>query len=327
LSCFNLFEMRRVRMKAYAIDEIGTPGSLQDLPVPEPEEGQVRISVAAAGVNPFDNAVIQGYLQGGMEHRFPLVPGMDASGTVEAVGDGVEAWSIGDEVFGSVGKRFLGGGTLAELGTMAAGTIARKPFSIDHLVAAAIPVAGVTALTMADTLQLSEGQIAVVVGATGGVGSYFVQLATRRGARVVAVCSGQNGEYARGLGAVDVIDYTTEDAAEAVRSRYPSGIDAVADMHGDGEGLARLAEYVRPGGHVSSAVGAADVDALGSREIEATNVSGRVTTASLETLVGMLDRGEIVSPEIRALSLAEADQALSAIASGHTRGKIVVTPR
>src|SRR5437667_63419 len=83
------------------------PGSVKDIPVPEPGEGQVLIRVAAAGLNPFDAAVVQGRLEAMMEHRFPLVPGMDASGTVEAVAEGVTEWAVGDEVFGSVGKAHL----------------------------------------------------------------------------------------------------------------------------------------------------------------------------------------------------------------------------
>jgi NADPH:quinone reductase-like Zn-dependent oxidoreductase len=312
-------------MKAFAIDELGQPGSLHELPVPEPAEGQVRVRVAAAGLNPFDNAVVQGFLKDRMEHRFPLVPGMDGSGTVDAVGPGVSAWSVGDEVFGSVGKPYLGEGTLAELTTMSAGTIARKPPSFDHVTAAAIPTAGVTALNMADALALGEGQTVVAIGATGGVGSYLVQLATRRGAQVVAVCSGENADYARRLGAADVVDYAAGDLAEAVRSRYPDGIDSIADMHGDKEALARLAEQVRPGGHVASVVGAVDAEGLGSRGIEATNVTGRVTTGSLEALTGMMVAGEIAAPEIRPFSLPDAGEALAAVASHHVRGKIVVT--
>jgi NADPH:quinone reductase len=313
-------------MNAYAIDELGAPGSLHDVPDPKPEEGQVRIRVAAAGLNPFDNAVIHGYLKDRMEHRFPLIPGMDGSGTVDAVGEGLEGWSVGDEVFGSVGKNYLGEGTLAELTTMSAATIARKPRSLDHLAAAAIPVAGVTGLMMADASGLSEGRVVVTIGATGGVGSYFVQLSARRGATVVAVCRGENAEYARRLGAADVIDYSAEDVVEAVRSRYPDGIDAVADMHGDGDQVARLAEQLRVRGHVVSAVGAADVEGLGSRGIQATNVMGRVTTESLEVLAGMLDREEITSPEIHSIPLIETDQAFAQVATGHTRGKVVVAP-
>ena len=312
-------------MRAYAIDEFGKPGSVEDVPTPEPGEGEVRVRVAAAGLNPFDNAVIQGYLKDRMEHRFPLVPGMDASGTVEAVGLGVSAWSIGDEVFGSVGKMHLGEGTLAELVTMSAGTIARKRPSLEHASAAAVPTAGVTALIMADALAIGEGLTAVAIGATGGVGSHFVQLATLRGARVVAVCRGENADYARRLGAVDVVDYTTGDAAEAVRSRYPGGIDVIADMHGDKESLARLARLVRSGGHVASAVGAADVDALKGRGIEATNVMGLVTTERLEALSRMSEAGEIVAPEIRRFSLQDAGDALAAVATSHVRGKVVVT--
>lgn len=313
-----------MRMKAFAIDDFGAPGSVRDLPVPEPVEGQLRLRVVAAGLNPFDVAVVQGYLKDQMENRFPLVPGMDASGTVEALGEGVEGCAVGDEVFGSVGKSYLGEGTMAEFVTVSGGTVARKPSSFDHTVAAAIPTAGVTALDIADALALSHGQTVIAVGATGGVGSYFVQLAARRGARVVAVCRGENADYAQGLGATDVIDYEADDVVDAIRSRYPDGIDAVADMHGDAQRLTRLSEHVPSGGHVASIVGAADTETLGARGIEATNVAGRVTTASLEVLSGMFDAGEIVAPEIRAYPLEDASEALSAVATGHVRGKVVV---
>jgi NADPH:quinone reductase-like Zn-dependent oxidoreductase len=312
-------------MKAFAIEEFAGPGSEHDLPVPEPSEGQLRVRVAVAGLNPFDNAVVQGYLKDMMEHRFPLVPGMDASGTVDALGEGVDGWTVGDDVFGSVGKPILGEGTMAQFVTVSAGTVARKPPSLDHTVAAAVPTAGVTALIMADALELSDGHTVVAVGATGGVGSSLIQIAARRGARVVAVCSGENADYARRLGAVDVIDYAAGDVVEAVRSRYPDGIDAVADMHGDRDALASLADHVPSGGHIASAVGAADVDALTQRGVQATNVQGRVMTASLELLAGMLTAGEMVAPELRSFSWADAAEALSAIATGHVRGKLVVT--
>lgn len=314
-------------MKAFAIDGFGEQGSVRDLPVPEPAKGQLRLRVGTAGLNPFDVAVVKGYLKDHMEHRFPLVPGMDASGTVDAVGEGVEGHALGDEVFGSVGKGYLGEGTLAEFTTVAAGTATHKPPSFDHTVAAAIPTAGITALNMADTLVLSNGQTVVVIGATGGVGSYFVQLAARRGARVVAICRGENADYARGLGAADVIDYSAGDVADAVRSRNADGIDAVADMHGDAEQLAELGEQVPSGGRVASVVGAVDIETLGARGVEGTNVQGRVTTESLEVLSGMIEAGEIVVPEIHTHPLAEAGEALAAVGTGHVRGKIVVTVR
>jgi NADPH:quinone reductase len=313
-------------MKAFAIDELGQPGSMRDIQEPDPGEDEVRIRVAAAGLNPFDSAVVQGYLKDQMEHRFPLVPAADASGTVEEVGAGVTGLAVGDEVFGSVGKKYLGGGTLAEFATLSVGTVARKPDSIDHPSAAAVPVAGVTALTMVDAIPTAEGGVVVAIGATGGVGSHLVQLAVRRGFRVLAVCRGQNGDYARELGAADVVDYTAEDVVEAVGSRLPGGVHAIADMHGDKDLVARLADHVRAGGYVTSAVGAADEEAMGRRGIGATNVMGRVKTGPLESLAAMLDKGEIVSPTIRTFPLTEASNALAEVGSGHVRGKIVVVP-
>jgi NADPH2:quinone reductase len=312
-------------MRAFALEELGKPGSVVEVPVPEPAEGQVRIRVAAAGLNPFDNAVIQGSLKDQMEHRFPFIPGADASGMVEALGEGVTGWSIGDEAFGSVGKMYMGEGTLAEFATMSTGTIARKPVSVEHADAAAVPVAGVTALTIVEAASVSDGDVVVAIGATGGVGSYLVQLAARPGARVLAMSSAANAEYARRLGAAEVIDYAAGDVVEAVRSLAPDGVDVIAEMHG-GDDTARLAELVRPGGRVVSAVGGADEDTLKARGIEASNVSGRVATASLETLAGMLERGEIESAEIRSFPLADAAQAFDQVGSGHTRGKIVVVP-
>lgn len=311
-------------MRAFAIEEFGKPGSVQEVRVPEPAEGQVRIRVAVASVNPFDNAVLNGYLKDRMEHRFPLVPGLDASGTVDALGDGVQGWKVGDEVFGSVGKMYLGEGTMGEFATMSAGTIARRPASIDHSLAAAIPTAGVTAVTMADALQLSSGQVVVAVGATGGVGSYFIQVAKQRGATVVAVCSAANADYARGLGAAEVIDYTAGEVAAAVRSSHPEGIDAIAAMNGDAQSIAGLVDQLRPGGRVASAVGSADADALSSRGFEGTNVMGMVATVPLDGLVEMLERKELTGPQIRSFSFDEAGKAFAQVATGHTRGKVVI---
>src|SRR5436190_2323269 len=173
----------RPLMKGFALEAFGQQGAVTDLPEPSPGEGQIRIRVAAAGLNPFDNAVMQGYMKDHMEHRFPLVPGMDASGTVDAVGAGVTDWAVGDDAFGSVGKSYFGEGTLAEFTTMSTATVGHKLAALEHTAAAAIPVAGVTALNMVDALLPRDGDIVVAFGATGGVGSYFVQLATRLGAR------------------------------------------------------------------------------------------------------------------------------------------------
>ena len=313
-------------MKAFALDAFGEAGSIHDMPDPEPSEGQVRIRVAAAGLNPFDTWVLQGALKDDMEHRFPLIPAADASGSVDAVGPGVTGYGVGDEVFGSVGKPLMGEGSLAELATMSTSTIARKPASVDHADAAAIPIAGVTALNMLDAVPLADGHVVVVIGATGGVGSYLAQIATARGARVVAINSAANADYARSLGVADVIAYDEGDVLEAVRSRYPDGIDGVANLHRDQGLVARLGESVRSGGFVVSATGGVDVESLSQRDVTAVNASGRVATEALETIVELLENKEIMSPAIRTFPLGETNDAFALVGSGHIRGKVLVTP-
>jgi NADPH:quinone reductase-like Zn-dependent oxidoreductase len=313
-------------MRAFAIDRLGDSGGIRDVDEPSPDAGEVSIRVAAAGLNPFDVAVLRGYMDGRMEHRFPLVPGSDAAGTIEAVGDDVDGWGPGDEVFGTVGKMYLGGGTLAEVATMSTRTIAKRPDAVDADTAAAIPVAGGTALTMADALAIAKGDVVVVIGATGGVGSYFVPIATARGAHIVAVARGRNADYARERGAAEVVDYTAVDVVEELGSRYADGIAAVADMHGDGELVARIAEHVREGGRVASAVGAANVEVLAPRGIEATNVMGMVDSDSIATVAAMLEGREIPAPELHRFSLDETARAIDEVASGHVRGKVVVVP-
>jgi NADPH:quinone reductase-like Zn-dependent oxidoreductase len=312
-------------MLAFAIDNFGQSGSVRELPTPEPARGEVRVRVSVAGVNPVDGAVAEGYLKDMLEHRFPLVPGVDASGVVDAVGEGVDTWVPGDEVFGAVGRMYFGEGTYAEFAAMSAGTIARRPGSVGHPEAASIPTPGVTALTMLEALALGQNEILLAIGAPGGVGSFLIQLAARRGARVIAVCRGENADYVRGLGATDVIDYTAEEVGEALRSRYPDEIDAIADMVGQKEEVTRLSERVRPGGRVASCVGGADEVALGQRGIKATNVSAMVTSEQLAMLAQMLADGRLQSPPIQPFFLPDAGDALLKIASRHVRGKLVLS--
>ena len=313
-------------MKAFALDDLGQPGSIRELPDPQPGSGEVRIQVAAASLNPFDASVIRGYVKDYMEHRFPLIPGADASGTIDAVGDGVTGFTIGDEVFGVPGKASVGEGSLAQYVTLSAGTIARKPAALDPPTAAAIPIAGVTAKQMIETMAISKGHVIVVLGATGGVGSYLVQLAARAGAHVVAVCSTRNEEYARALGAAEVIDYTKSDVVDTIAKRFPHGIDGVADLVGDKDVITGIAGAIKEGGHFSSAVRSADEEALSARGISGANVQGNVTTAELSAIAGLLERKEIRAPELRTVPLTEAASALDAVGSGHVRGKIVVIP-
>jgi NADPH:quinone reductase-like Zn-dependent oxidoreductase len=296
------------------------------MPVPEPAPGEIRVRVAAVGANPVDNAILQGYMKDMLEHRFPLVPGIDASGTIDAVADDVKTWKVGDAVFGASGKSYFGAGTYAEYATMSEGSVASKPSSLQHEQAAAIPTAGVTALMLLDALEPQEGDVVLAIGAVGGVGSYFVQLAAQRGARVIAVSRSINADYVRSLGAEDLIDYTSEDIGEAIAARHDQGIDAIADMVGNKEELASAIRRVKAGGRVASCVGAVDEGGLAQRDLSGRNVRAVVTTERLELLAAGRTSGRWRDPDIESLPLDQASEALARLAGRHVRGKLVLKP-
>jgi NADPH2:quinone reductase len=313
-------------MRAFAIDEFGAQGSVRDLPDPTPGEGQVRVRVEAASVNPADAWMANGAYKDFMPHVFPLVLGSDFGGTVERVGPGVDGLAVGDPVFGMHGKGNVGEGTFAEYTIASVGTVARRPAEIDPAFGTALSLAGVSAVEMLDASDPGPGDVVVIIGATGGIGSIATQLATARGATVVAITRAENHGYARELGAAETLDYEEGDVADVVRAAHPDGIAAVLDTAGDKEELGRLGELVRTGGHVVSMKGAAEIDALATRGISGINVRTQATTEKLERLARSVSDGTLHRPEIATVPLAETGQALADIASGHTRGKVVVLP-
>jgi NADPH2:quinone reductase len=309
-------------MRAFALDAFGQPGSIHDLPDPDPAEGQVRVRVAAASLNPFDNFVLQGYLKDRMEHRFPLIPAGDLAGTVDALGPKVDGFAVGDSVFGTTGKMVLGEGTLAELTTASTGTIAKRPASIGDVEAAALPLAGVSALMSVEAAAPKPKDVVVVVGASGGIGSYAVQLASARGAHVVAVTSKSNIEYVKGLGADEVIDRTSSDVLETLQSKHSDGVASIIDTASDAPTLARLSEAVRTGGTITSMKGAAAIEDLAKRGITGVNISTAVTTERLEHLADLAAGGKLKAPRIKAFTLEQAGEAFKLL--GQTGGKLVV---
>lgn len=314
-------------MKAYALTAADQPAALVDLPEPGVPAGGVRVRVRAASVNGIDVYEANGYLLAMMEHRFPVVVGRDFAGVVDAVGEGRTDLAVGDEVFGFVPTvPPLEAGTWAEL--LAGGpelVVTRKPTGISFETAASIPLAGATALDSVDAPAIGAGDTVLVVGATGGVGSFAVQLAAQRGATVIATAkAGGEDAYVRGLGAIDAVDYATGDVAEAVSARYPAGIDVLIDLVSRGDAFAAVAGLVRAGGRIATTLGAADIDGLAARGIRATNVMGVPTPAKLDALAAQVAAGTIRVEMQWAFPLAEAAAALAAFGAG-TRCKIVLT--
>jgi NADPH:quinone reductase-like Zn-dependent oxidoreductase len=311
-------------MRAIAEERFGGPIALMDLPAPEIGTGEVLIRVRAAGVNPFDWKVADGILEDERKHRFPLILGFDAAGVVERVGAGVTELAEGDEVYGYLFKPVVGGGAYAEYVSAPAAIIAKKPESVGFAEAAALPTPGLTALDLVDAVDPGEGDTVLVVGATEGIGSYAVQLAARRGARVIATTRRANEAFVRELGTAETIDHTREDIVEAVLVAHPDGIEAVVDVASDHEALDRIVRLVKKGGRVASSVYATDPEDLARRGIEATNIGMRPDARRLAELSRLVDAGEISVRLERAFPLERAPEALEESRTGHVRGKIVL---
>ena len=311
-------------MRAFAVDSFGEAGSIHDLPVPEPAEGQVRVRVEAASINPFDLFVLKGFLKDRMEHHFPLIPCSDFSGVVDAIGPGVTGLSRGDRIFGTTGMRSLGKGTLAEYATASLTTIAATPPGLSAVEAAALPLAGVSALQSVDAVDPHERDVVVVVGASGAIGGYAVQLAAMRGARVTGVTSAAHVGYVMSLGAAEVVDRTLGDVAAALKAKHPGGVAAVIDTTSDAPALASYAELVRKGGTVTSMRGAAAVEELEKRGVRGVNISTAMTAEKLAELAGLVAGGKLKPGLIHEFPLEQAAEAL-ALSGQAAGGKIVVT--
>jgi NADPH:quinone reductase-like Zn-dependent oxidoreductase len=311
-------------MRAIAKDEFGGSVSLMNLPVPEIGADEVLIRVQAAGVNPFDWKVADGILKDEKEHHFPLIMGFDAAGVVERVGADVTSLFEGDEVYGYLSKPVMGRGSYAEYVVSPAAIVAKKPEAVSFAEAAALPMPGLTAMDLVDAVDLRKGETVLIVGATGGVGSYAVQLAARRGARVIATARGANEAFVRELGATETIDHSREDVIEAMLIAHPDGIEAIIDVVSDPNALRRMARLVKKGGRIASSVYAADVQHLSERGVRATNVGMQPEAWRLEELARMVDAGEISVQLERTFALEKAREALEESRSGHVRGKIVL---
>jgi NADPH2:quinone reductase len=311
-------------VRAFALDEFGQVGSIREVPDPEPGDGEVVIRVKAAGLNATDMAVMSGMLKDYFETRFPLVPGLDASGVVERVGTGVDGYHEGDEVYGFVRRPVMGVGTLAERVALPIGGIEHKPASLSHERAAVVGHAGLTAIAAVDAAAPEQGHRMVILGATGGVGSYATQLATERGAHVIAVTRGDYADYARSMGAADVIDYTAGDAAGAIRERYPDGIDSAIDLVGIPELVASVANLVRSGGRVVSTVLPPDFEGLAARGVQGAMAMRTTHEDQFPAMAARIAEGEIKSPAIQTFKFDDVGDALALQATKHVRGKVAV---
>ncbi len=311
-------------MRALHVPAAGQRPQLSDLPVPEPGEGQVLIRVKAAGLNAIDNGIAAGMMGEMMEHAYPLVLGRDAAGVVAATGPGVTGIAVGEEVFGHVLLAPpIQAGTLAEYALLPAAGTAPKPAGLDWVAAAALPLAGAAASAAVDAVGPKPGDVVLLVGAAGGVGSYAVQLLAAKGATVLATGTPADTERLTGLGAATVLDYTTAPVADQVRAAYPGGIDALIDLVSYAPDDLPLTA-LRKGGKVASSLGAASDEALAADGLTGSNIMAMPTREVIAALAGQVADGTLKVDVETILPLANAADGLATLASGEARGKIVV---
>jgi NADPH:quinone reductase len=312
-------------MKAWIAEDYGPPTSLRfgEIETPRVTQGFVLVRMRAAAVNPWDVKVITGAVKDFAPLKAPHVPGIDGSGVIENVGSRVTEYAPGDAVLGN----FTRGGTLAEFAVINPGPgLTRKPDALDFVHAAAIPLAGLTAMTILRALDLHEGQRLLIVGATGGLGLFVTQLARLRGAHVVATARAEDRDYIRSLGAEDDIDYAAGDVVTQIRNRYRDGVDAVADVINGGDALLTIAAALKPGGTLVSSLYGPDQSAYPNR-ISVRYIQTSPQPGDLAELARLASAGTLRVEVGKTYPFTEASQALSDLSdpTKHTRGKLVVT--
>lgn len=304
-------------MQAIRVHRYGGPEELklEQVPRPEPGAGEVLVRVYVTNVLPIEWKVRQGLMQGYFPVAFPYIPGNTFAGVIEQVGPSVTDWKVGQEVFGKSSR-----GSYAEYTTASQEAIALKPPALAF--EEVVPILG-GATTAWEALfergELQPDQRVLILGASGGVGSFAVQLAKWKRAEVVGTTSTVNTEYVRELGADQVVDYTTTTVEQAVRD-----VDLVVDTVGGqaGEGAWPV---IKRGGSFVSIVGMPSQEKAQESGIRALFFSAKPTTTErLQLIARLIDSGQIKATPARAFPLHEANDAQESSQSGHGRGRIVL---
>lgn len=312
-------------MKAANFREFGGPESvkLSILEVPELKEGEVLIRIKAAGVNPVDAVISKGYYKEMMPHSLPVIPGWDFCGVVEKRGHAARRFNVGDEVYAYARRPEIKWGTFAEYIVIPDSYIAEKPKNLSFKEAAGIPLAGLTAYqSLYDAGKLQQNQTVLILGASGGVGSFAIQLAKAKGAQVIGVASEKNHAFMKELGTDHTIDYRHKHVGEATKEIYPEGVDLIFDCT-SGETLQKSLSALKPSGKLVSILNQGkDLDP----DINFEFVFVEPNARQLDHLREMADAGKLKVHVSSTYSLNEAAEAIKQIQTLHTTGKIVIVP-
>src|SRR5436853_6025341 len=309
----------RSTIKAIVVHEFGGPEVLkyEDVPKPEPKENEVLIRVIAAGMNPVDGMVSAGMFAKHSKNAFSKIPGYDVAGIVEKTGAKLEKYKPGDAVYAYIGLKE--GGGYAEYAVATDKEVSPKPKSLTFEEAAAVPLAAETAWqALFDTAKLSAGQTVLIHGGSGGVGSFAIQIAKARGAKVFATASTPNQDLLKQLGADVAIDYTKTKFEDVAKD-----VDVVLDSVGK-DTLARSYGVVKKGGFIATLVAEPDQTKLDKHGIRGAPISVKPNATELAEITKLIEEKKIRPIVSLVLPLTEAVKAQEQAATHHTRGKIVL---
>ena len=319
LSDFSSAESATPTMKAVVIHEYGGPEVLkyEDVQRPEPKDDQLLIRVIAAGVNPVDAMIRSGMFDREGTRAFPIILGGDVAGVVEKVGSKITKFKAGDPVFAYVSLDNSGG--YAQYALVKEGEAASKPKSLTYVEAAAVPIVALTAWqALIDNAKLSAGQTVLIHGGSGGVGSFAIQIAEAHGAKVIATASTANQDLLKQLGADTAVDYTKQKFEDVAKD-----VDVVLDSIGR-DTLARSYGVVKKGGFIVSLVARPNQAELDKHGIRGAALSVEPNSDELAQIGSLIDEKKVRVIVSQTLPLPEARKAQEQVATGHTRGKIVL---
>src|SRR5437773_200460 len=319
LAATSLGQADKPTMKAVVIHEYGGPEVLkyEDVPQPEPKQDQLRIRVIAAGVNPVDGMIRSGMFDKEGHRAFPVILGGDISGVVEKVGSNITKFKSGDPAFAYVSLDNSGG--YAQYAVVTEREAAPKPKSLTYVEAAAVPIVALTAWqALIDTAKLKAGQTVLIHGGSGGVGSFAIQIAKAHGAKVIATASAANQELLKQLGADVAIDYTKQNFENVAKD-----VDVMLDSIGK-DTLARSYGVMKKGGIIVSLVARPDPAELAKHGIRGEALSVDPNSDELSEIGKLIDEKKINVIVSQTFPLSEARKAQEQVATGHTRGKIVL---
>lgn len=313
-------------MKAVIIKEFGDRSKLiyTDVEKPNVCEGEVLIRIKAAGVNPVDTKIREGLLAKRLPNKLPIVLGWDLAGIVVDTGHSARRFKPGDEVYAYARRMVIQNGTYAEYISLPESYVSHKPSNISFEEAASVPLAGLTAFqAIFEKGKLTKNQKLLVLGASGGVGSFAIQFAKVKGATVYALAGNKRADYLKEIGADYVLDYTQENWPATFMDLLPEGADCVFDCVG-GETTAKAYEYVKKGGTLVSILSQANPELVDKYGITFKYLFVEPNVLQLEKIKDWLEKGKVKVSVQHVYPLKDAAKAHKQMETGHTQGKIVL---